>query len=1285
MCNRFASNAHIDLVVPVTMSQLKAYDKYLELDYPKDIWTSSEYSSTQAYYRHLDGTYRTYSKRSSKHVATIIYLPNNSPMIDGNILNNGTHFLKPIVSPTSFTYDGNSHSPTIRRFEPSVMSQNGIFSASDVGDYTIKFALNDTEKYSWLDNPAGENADVEYTWTISPPSITYINIPTISPTNFPYDGDVHSPIISGFDPSKMSKTGVTSASVLGNYTITFTLNDTSKYNWSNNPMGDTATVECVWSISDTSVSVPVPNKELVYNGLQQTMTFSNSSCFDISGDTGTNAGDYYATVTPKTGYCWTDKTYAPIKVRWTIERKRIKKPYYTNKLVYNGSEQRPIWQNYDKTELDISGDLDGVHAGKYFTVFTPTANYQWSDENYEPFSIEWEIDKYHFTYPFQAENRDPGNPRMYYPDISKYLVYNGAEQSPTLWFGNIYNHNLVTGVIEKAFTVEGDSSAVSVGVYTMRLTPDEDHCWANGSSEPYNVAWQIVKQKLINPSQNAKGLEIPSPRGEQYYTGEVIYPEFDNYNPNILDISGETSGIDIGSYVVYFDIKDKDNYEWTDGRIDKVSVTWQIIEAPKLVNYPYQSNYLIYNGKCQSPEWENYDSNAMILVGGTPREINIGKYQVQFSLKNGYAWIDNKTTNAIATWSINKIKIIRPSVHGTDRNGNGGQYYELNGKRYPVWDNYNPDVMIMNGDTYAIDNSLHIPVVTLKQPDIYEWDDGTSNPLEVKWRLDTPYDPNTGGGEPIFPGRKPSNPDDGDAIIRPGVVNIDPYDIPRLISDGDYTDRFHIGDKFPIELNGVVGGVEFKNAYFYVFIIGFDHNSEIENKKSIHFQFAKSLDNGREIAFTDKYYGQFGEGKGFCMNKSDSAKGGWMDSYMRTTICKQFYNALPEAWRKIIIPCPKYTDNMGDGKDSPNSVTMTKDKIFLLSEYECIGRNVSSNHAEDNYQKQYEYYKRNGFKGKGKYNSPNENVSCWLRSPSHSSDSHFCSVLYSPTNSSGGCAGEFPMSSLGFTPCFAVGESGSSGTGGDYDPDNPSDDTTGTGVKRVHIPRQINPSYEDGSAKSPQWDEYDDNAIINLGGEWNGISAGTYYVILKLNPGYIWEDSTTEIKTVPWKILATGEPMPFEPSPIKVHIPKQINPPHFDGYFKTPEWDEWNRFAIDIIGGTEKAVPAGEYRINVKLLPGYVWEDGTTEDKILPWIILPVGAKSPDDSSGDPDNSDKPEIIEQDKPIPDNPIDEEYDDNLNDYKNGNCCCCCDTGLFDKLNACDCDDGFTCDCTKDIEI
>lgn len=501
--------------------------------------------------------------------------------------------------------------------------------AVDAGTYPAVFNCDNNHYFDSHDPDNDQQSTVYWTIKRSPTTVP----PDILDKEFEYDGEEHYPTweMDEDNTERMTLRGDLSAVDAGDYIIE--AYPTDNYCWGNGSIGR---IVYQWEITRKPILKDpyLKNTTLEYSGEEQTPQWENfpQDFVEGLGLSATEVGNYRAIFTVDRNHCWTDGTSAPKNISWSIDRKRIEKPSYSGNLVYNGQEQHPNW-SYNPSWVELTGDLNGVHAGEYITVFTPTANYQWKDGGYGAYSVAWQIDKYHYKYPFQAENRNPNNPTMYNPNVSECLVYNGEAQSPTLWFGNIYNGKLTKLDFEKMFAVGKTQSAINAGDYFMELTPDGDHCWENGNSNPYDVPWRIMKRKLEDPSQDAKGLIIPSPRGEQYYTGEVIYPEFNNYDPDILEISGQTSAVDVGDYVVYFDIRDKDNYEWTDGRTDKVPVTWRIINPPKLVGYPYQRNYLPYNGKYQSPEWELYDPKAMILVGGTPRKIDVGDYTVEFQLK----------------------------------------------------------------------------------------------------------------------------------------------------------------------------------------------------------------------------------------------------------------------------------------------------------------------------------------------------------------------------------------------------------------------------------------------------------------------------------------------------------------------------------------------------------------------------------------------------------------------------------------------------------------------------
>lgn len=71
---------------------------------------------------------------------------------------------KPTASNTSFTYDGNSHGPTISGYNSSLMNQGGTLTATNAGNYSVTYTLKDASSYHWQDNSTGT---VTLNWSIA--------------------------------------------------------------------------------------------------------------------------------------------------------------------------------------------------------------------------------------------------------------------------------------------------------------------------------------------------------------------------------------------------------------------------------------------------------------------------------------------------------------------------------------------------------------------------------------------------------------------------------------------------------------------------------------------------------------------------------------------------------------------------------------------------------------------------------------------------------------------------------------------------------------------------------------------------------------------------------------------------------------------------------------------------------------------------------------------------------------------------------------------------------------
>lgn len=155
-------------------------------------------------------------------------------------------------------------------------------------------------------------------------------------------------------------------------------------------------LKAVTKLTSAINSVPTQAGILTYTGAAQSPSWNgyDTEKLTIGGTTsGTNAGSYAATFTPKEGYEWADGTKTAKSVTWTISKASLSVPAQSGTLTYTGSAQSPQWSNYDSNKLTIGGTSTATNAGSYAATFTPKANYQWSDGSTSAKSVTWAIGK----------------------------------------------------------------------------------------------------------------------------------------------------------------------------------------------------------------------------------------------------------------------------------------------------------------------------------------------------------------------------------------------------------------------------------------------------------------------------------------------------------------------------------------------------------------------------------------------------------------------------------------------------------------------------------------------------------------------------------------------------------------------------------------------------------------------------------------------------------------------------------------------------------------------------
>ena len=226
-----------------------------------------------------------------------------------------------------------------------------------------------------------------------------------------------------------------------------------------------------------------------------------------------------------------------------------------------------------------------------------------------------------------------------------------------------------------------------------------------------------------------------------------------------------------------------------------------------------------------------------------------------------------------------------------------------------------------------------------------------------------------------------------------------------------------VGDCKQITINGKLSdGLTLSNYNTWVYIIGFDHNSDREGT-GIAFQgFKTAQTSGVDIALRDSGYTlNKTSGQWFNMNNSHSNTGGWASCLMRTATIPVVKAALQVDLTSVIKTTNIYSDNTG-GSDVASYVTATQDDLYLLAEFEIFGVRTNANSAEQNYQAQYAYYSAGNSKIKYRHDLTTVPVIWWERSAKTTTSDSFLGV-----STNGGATIYGAATALCFAPAFKVG------------------------------------------------------------------------------------------------------------------------------------------------------------------------------------------------------------------------------------------------------------------------
>ena len=547
-------------------------------------------------------------------------------------------------------------------------------------------------------------------------------------------------------------------------------------------------------------------------------------------------------------------------------------------------------------------------------------------------------------------------------------VYTGAKQKPT-W--NNYPVEMLTitygeaRVSEEAFAGETDA-----GDYKAYATPKEGYTWGDKSKTERELTWSIKRATIA---------AMPSVKNPLVYTGAAQVPEWLNFNAAQLTKT-ETAKTDAGDYGSSF--APTANYQWPDGTTAAKTVPWSIARATLTV--PTQSGTLTYNGQAQSPTLSGYDAAKMTL-GGDTSGTNAKGYSVTVTPKANYQWPDGSSSAKSVSWSIVKAAGSLSLSPTSATLGGVGEVQVIAVTRAG------------DGAISATSSNTGVATAQVSGNNVVVTGKGVgSATITVKVAEGTNH-------------MAPSNKTASISVVKPTVANSTWDNIKTISEAGNAASYFAVGDVKSIRLNGTVQGFTFSNLAIDAFILGFNHNSGREGNNRIHWLIGKI--GGKDVALCDSQYNSSGSSAGFRMNQSNTNSGGWNGSYMRKTVlgnsgtpssppANSLLAALPSDLRAVMKGTTKYTDNTGGGSDTASYVTSTTDYLFLLAEFEVWGTRYGANSAEQNYQKQYDYFKAGNSRVAYDHRNTGSAVWWWLRSPSYHGSGFFRDVITDGGNGS---------------------------------------------------------------------------------------------------------------------------------------------------------------------------------------------------------------------------------------------------------------------------------------------
>lgn len=487
------------------------------------------------------------------------------------------------------------------------------------------------------------DASGEYTITIQK---LELDIPYIIEDKIEYTGEEITPVIENYDFDYMTARGDESATDVGKYTIRVELDDKKNTCWTSDT---TETIKLHWSIERASVKLVDPEaiEGLVYTGEAQELITSG----EVEGGVllYSSDGKHYSENIP-TGVEW---SVYPVFYKVDADKNHIDRaPVEINgyiapaEIIVNAPDQEYVY--------------DGEKHGEAITDIATV--------NEQPYEVSYNTQEEGIYYDEVPQYTEAGTYPVYYivdaqnhkHNMGSYnIIINKADG--IIDVKPVAYKDLVYDIQSQELLESGGQSSTGTMMYSLDNETYSENLPSVENAGNYTVYYyskgdsnhKDTEVRTLSVTVERYTLNKPTITGNEFdYDGEIHGPSVDNFNPYMVDVTGDENKVDAGNYTLVCQIIDKTNYMWTDGTDSDITYDWVINKIPvDIVTYP-QGIETTYNGLAQQLVVDGVVNGGSILytldgVNYVPAEqttvVAAGQYVIKYKIVGDNNHLDSES------------------------------------------------------------------------------------------------------------------------------------------------------------------------------------------------------------------------------------------------------------------------------------------------------------------------------------------------------------------------------------------------------------------------------------------------------------------------------------------------------------------------------------------------------------------------------------------------------------------------------------------------------------------